>query len=352
MANQSIKIKSLNEHVVESVSTVLFNEKFPSCEVTPDGIVALVDEIASYHEEGKELFPHILITTNLSALLKSIPSVQKIVVRVNELCVQEFYAALKLCAPLAVDGWVVFLEINVPNKTIKSGLLSTELSETSPSLHRQLIGDMASNGVEYPFVYISNIGHRTVLIEGLKEKIAVSLSLKAIQDISSGFAKPLAANVAKKTPPAIRDTFEFYMEKLLNTALKECHGTLVAVVEDDKPSIDFLKTCLEDGTYLEEPIDLALFVVNSEQEKSREASTMVRIYSRIIHNMINLDGITILSSAGKVLGYHCFVKQGDSKDAPGGARSRAYEAMVSSKAFVCCLYKSQDGNEKYWSRND
>lgn len=352
MTDKSIKIKSLKEHVFESISSVLRSEQFPSCKLTPHGVLALVDEIASYHEEGKELFPHILLTTDLAELLKSIPSVQKIVVRDNELGVLEFQAALKLCAPLAVDCWIIFIEINVPDKKIKFGLLSSELSETSPSIHRQLLGDLSSENDGLPFIYISNIGQRTVLIEGAKNKVAVSLSLKSVKDISSDSVHVLAANVAQKSKPEIRATIIFYFEKLLNFSLKECHGTLIGVVKDDEPSIEFLKQCLEDGIYLDEPIDLPLLVENSEHEKSREASSMVRIYSSIIQNMLNFDGITVLSTGGKVIAYHCFVKQGDSQETTGGARSRAFEAMISSNAFVCCLYKSQDGNEKIWSNND
>lgn len=352
MADESIKIKSLKEHVVESISSVLWIEKFPSCELTPYGILALVDEIASYHEEGKELFPHILLTTDLTELLKSLPFIQKIVVKEYELSVEGFHAALKLCAPLAVDGWIIFIDLDVSAKIIKFGLLSSELSETSPSLHRQLLEDLAPENVDLPFIYISNIGQKTVLIEGVKNKVAVSMSLKTIKDISSDSVNLLANNVAKNTKPEIRDTIIFYFEKLLNTSLKECHGTLIGIVEDDTSSLDFLKNTLEDGIYLDEPIDFALLIENSEHEKSREASSMVRIYSSIVHNMLNFDGITVLSTGGKVIAYHCFVKQVDTQGATGGARSRAFEAMIISNAFVCCLYKSQDGNEKVWRKND
>jgi len=352
MTEKNIKIKSLKEHVAESISSVLWNEKFPSCDLTPYGVLALVDEIASYHEEGKELFPRIVLTTNIGGLLKSVPFVQQIVVRHSELSVSEFQAALKLCAPLAVDGWIIFIEINVSDKKIKFGLLSSELSETSPSLHRQLLGDLSQENIGYPFIYISNVGQRTVLIEGEKKKVAVSLSLKTVQDISSGSVNVLAAYIAEKSNSEIRDTLRSYFEKLLNFSLKECHGTLIGIVEDDETAIEQLKNCIEDGIYFELPIDFALLIDNSEHEKSREASTMVRIYSSILQNMLNFDGITVLSTCGRVIAYHCFVKQECAQEFSGGARDRAFEAMIVSKAFVCCLYKSQDGNEKIWSKND
>lgn len=352
MADQTIKIKSLKEHVVESISSVLWSENFPSCDDTPHGVLALVDEIASYHEEGKELFPHILLTTDLTELLKSLPFIQKIMLKGDNLSVKGFQSALKLCAPLAVDGWIIFIELNVSDKNIKYGLLSSELSETSPSLHRQLLGDLSPENADLPFIYISNIGQRTVLIEGVKNRIAVSLSLKTIEEISCDSVNLLAENVAMKIKTEIRDTIIFYFEKLFNTSLKECHGTLIGVVDDEQTSIAFLKDKLEDGIYLDEPIDFALLVENSEHEKSREASSMVRIYSSIVHNMLNFDGITVLSSGGKVIAYHCFVKQGDNQEDLGGARSRAFEAMIRSDAFVCCLYKSQDGNENFWRKND
>ena len=36
----------------------------------------------------------------------------------------------------------------------------------------------------------------------------------------------------------------------------------------------------------------------------------------------------------------------------GGARSRAFEVMKASNVFCCCFYKSQDGNEKIWSKSN
>jgi hypothetical protein len=352
MIDKSIKIKSLKEHVVESISTVLWSEKFPACDCTPHGVLALVDEISSYHEEGKELFPHILLTTNLEGLLKSIPFTQKIVIKRTILDENEFNSALKLCAPLAVDGWIIFIEINVSDKKMVFGLLSSELSETSPSLHRQLIGDLSQGNIDLPFVYISNIGQRTVLIDGKGNHVAVSLSLKTIQDISRDSVKYLASCIAKDAKHEIRETIISYFEKLLNFSLKECHGTLIGVVEDNPLKIEFLKNCVEDGIYLEDPIDFTYLIENSENEKSRETSSMVRIYSSIIQHMLNFDGITVLSTCGKLIAYHCFIKQDSSSETGGGARSRAFGSMIKSKAFVCCLYKSQDGNERIWNEND
>jgi hypothetical protein len=352
MNDKSIDIKSLQEHVVESIASVLYSESFPSCELTPKGILALVDQIASYHEEGTELFPHILITTSLGGLLESVPFVQKIVVREADLHTSEFNKALKLCAPLAIDGWVIFIELNISDRKIIFGLLSSELSETSPSLHRQLLGDLSQENTNVPFLYISNVGQRTVLIEGDKKQIAISLSLKTVQDISSGAVSDLSNHIAKNTIAEIKETIISYFEKLFDISLKNCHGTLIGVVEDSLENIENLKKVLNDGVYFSNPIDLSLLIENSENEKSREASSLVRIYSSILQNMLNFDGITVLSTSGKIIGYHCFIEQESSLGNSGGARSRAFEAMVRSKAFICCLYKSQDGHEKFWSKNE
>jgi len=231
--NETIKTKSLQEYVLDSISSVLFKEQFPSCEVTPEGILSIVDAIAAYYEEGRELFPHIIITTNLSDLLKPIPFRQIIEIRKMPLCVKEFSTALKLNAPIAVNGWIIFIEIDISNKKLRSGLVSVELSETSPSLHRQLIGDLGPAEIDSPVIYISNIGQRTVLIEGKKTKTAVSLSLKTVTELFGEATNSLASCMSKDCEPELSKMIIPYFEKLLNTAVKECHGTLIAVVKDD-----------------------------------------------------------------------------------------------------------------------
>lgn len=151
-----------------------------------------------------------------------------------------------------------------------------------------------------------------------------------------------------------KETCNSYFEKLVGDALITGHGNLIGVVKDDSEEIDKLKERHPDGIYLSEPIDICELVIQSEEQRTREASTSNRLHSSLCQSMINHDGVTVFASKGRLLGYHIFVKPSgpESEEIVGGARSRAFEIMKSSNVFNCCFYKSQDGNEKIWSEND
>jgi hypothetical protein len=126
------------------------------------------------------------------------------------------------------------------------------------------------------------------------------------------------------------------------------------VVKDSKQAIAALKIRHADGIYLDKPIDMHELLAASEEEKTRETSTANRLYSSLLESMLNHDGMTVLTTSGRILGYHIFVKpQGNEQEGlDGGARTRAFEIMTLSGCFTCCFYKSQDGNEKIWSAVD
>lgn len=64
--------------------------------------------------------------------------------------------------------------------------------------------------------------------------------------------------------------------------------------------------------------------------------------------MIGSDGITVFSTKGKLLAYNCFIKsanQVNGKPVVGGARTRAYEALVKKigNGIDAVFVQSQDG---------
>src|SRR5206468_12794245 len=63
-----------------------------------------------YREEGEPLFPEIFVVDNLSAFLKPLPGSQAIVLGQGDRSPKTMALALKRLAPLARDGWCVFIE--------------------------------------------------------------------------------------------------------------------------------------------------------------------------------------------------------------------------------------------------
>jgi hypothetical protein len=335
---------SFRAHILEKLTGVLEREHFPVCEVIPLGILKLIDAITAYHEEGQKLYPQVILTTDLARIFTSVPFAYRVPIRQAPLITEEFSTALQLCAPLAVGRWAIYLDIDTVENRVTSGLISAEISETSPSLYRHVFGDLSVDSL-IPAIHVASIGQRTVLIKGNNAELPVSLCLKDgdVQVLSPVMA--LANAITLKCKVESLETTKNFIHKLLIEGLRDCHGTLVGVIDDDEKAIAGLTEALPDGTYLPEPIDLSLLIENCENEKSTEAHTRARLYSEVVKNMLNFDGITIFSNSAKILAFHCFIKDCSEGFNSSGARSRAHNAMIASSHFVQCYFRSQDGQE-------
>jgi len=348
LAEATSTSKSLRTFVLESIGSFLYSEGFTTNKVIPSGILEAIDSLSNYHEEGQELYPEIVLTTDIDAVLLTLPS-KTVDIYSGDLSIEGFKKAIKLCAPLAIEGWVIFIEVR--NNEIKFGVCTAEISEVSPSLFRQLFSEGLKTEInDTSYAYIRNIGSKTVQLTGVNTTINVSFTLKDTEELKDEKLTELCKCISKNGSEDHKESLTLLFEKLIQEANKVGHGTLIGVIQDE--NIDRIKTGL-DGTFFDNPIDLHSLLKISETENTRGASTDMRQYLGLVRSMINSDGITVFSTSGKVLGYHVFVdlKEIDSSKVVGGARSRAFEAMKIADLFECCFFKSQDGNEKYWNIN-
>jgi hypothetical protein len=344
--------RSLRSHVLDLIGSFLYQEKFPSYSYLREGILDLVDSTSSYREEGEELYPEIFITDKIESVLETLPFCKNVEIDRQPATVKEFSNALKLCAPLSRNGWVIY--INVEEEYISYGVVSSEISELSPTFRTQAVGELSQNGDDYSIAYLQNVGNKTVLLNGSEASALICLTLNSKGSAHGHELEKLCSSITEDVDVKHQIISNSYFKKLIGNALIVGHGSLIGVVKDNAEKISTLKSRHNDGIYLTKPIDMYELVTMSEEEKTREACTSNRLYSSLLESMLNHDGMTVLTTSGKVIGYHVFVKpQGNEEDGlVGGARTRAFEIMTRSECFECCFYKSQDGNEKIWSVTD
>lgn len=338
-----IKKSSLRENLLNEIGGFLDSEGFRVDDLSKKGILHLINQISDYFEEGKRLYPEVIVTNNIE-IFKTIPhriqSIQK-----EPLSINSFKKAIKLCAPLSIDGWVIYIEIG--KEHLNYGVFSTEITESSLSLYRQTLS-ADSFSEDTTFAYIRSLGQKKVELRGLKGSIHVSLNLDDEKDMSTNELEQLSKVIVSDCVESKRDRIGMYFEKNIDEALKNGHGSLIGVVTDNPCTIADIKLKLNDGIYLDGEMDFAEMIMRMEEEKSIESSSNLKAYTSLMINMINHDGITLLTTSGKLLGYHLFIKD-NSKDPEqtGGARSRAFDAMKSI-GLKACFYKSQDGTIKLY----
>jgi len=346
------QFSSLRKEILISIGDFLLMEDFrnPNIGIVKDGILNVIDLISDYYEEGKPLFPEIIVLSDIHFLDSIIPKILPI--KRHNLTKEEFSLAVKLCAPLATHGWIIYIEVN--GNEMSYGMVSAEVDEASPSIHSQTVGDLKPTDTTYSVAYIRNIGKKVVELAGVKTKLIVSLNLDDLRDYSQNELNKLCNSVTKNCEKELVEKLKTYFEKLIDEALKIGHGNLIGVISDTEENIKKVMTELKvnGGIYLESPIDFQSLLMQT-QEGDSQSSVTLRMYASLLQAMLNHDGITIMTDKGKVLGYHMLIADDirDGDKLTGGARSKAFLSMTNCGQFEFCFYKSQDGNLKIWEKS-
>lgn len=339
---------SLRETVSNAVGTFLWRAKFTSNNDLQNGVVDVMDQISDYYEEGKALFPEILFIDDLNFLEPISHRLQPI--GSGELSPEIFKLIVKLCAPLAINGWLIYIEIM--KEMVNYGLVSAEIDETSPSMYSQTVGDLKEGQPDLAVAYIRNIGQKVVEVTAANDKLIVSLNLEPNKDHTLNEVSKLSLALTEKADERVAVNLKTYLEKLIDQTLKAGHGNLIGVINDDNENIDNIKKNLKakGGIYFDDPIDFAKLIYAAHENRDSESSVQLRLNASLLSAMLNHDGITIMTNKGRVIGYHLLIdvyeKDGDTIS--GGSRSRAHLSMINCEMFEFCFYKSQDGNLKIW----
>ena len=341
---------SFRDSVLALVRELLREANFVDVDELGHCIVSMIDSIHSYTEEGVRLYPEVVLTTDLEPLLRSLPTPQFTEVGSAWPAREGLAKAIKRCAPLARDGWIIVVELGAEN--IRYGLVSVESSELSISLYSHVVGDYALEELEIPVVYLRGLGGQRVEIKTRSRRETVAVSLREIGPDEREITA-LATAVTQDLRASDRELLHLFFAKLLGDAIRHTHGCLVGVVRDRQPVIRGFKRLFPDGAYMLEPVDFVAPVQTSEAIQSRAASMVVRNLSSLLRGMLSHDGITVLSSKGRIVGYNVFVpRKASAKGVTGGARSRAFQTLSGSKRVICCYSISHDGATKLWRRND
>jgi hypothetical protein len=330
-----------------SIAEFLLDENFKNSIALKEGVLDLINLISDYFEEGTALYPEVLITNNSNEIFKTI-SHREIFIAEEELSARVFKNIIKLCAPLAIGSWIIFIDVG--DKSLKYGLVNAEMTETSPSIYEQIVGSLKVEITDINIAYLKNIGGKAVELTGLKRRLIVSLSLEEIEASNHNVVQAISDEITKKCENVYRTQISTFLNKTIEEALKQGHGNLIGVISDEVWCEEF-RSLFSDGVYLRNPIDLADLVIYTENEKTNESSYSLMAYSRVFSSMMNHDGIILINDKAKVLGYHLLINSingTEGEQLVGGARLKAYQSMINSKRFSACLYKSQDGDSKIW----
>jgi len=305
--------------------------------VSAQTLAQIVVAVSNYTEEGKSLSPSLYITTDLDQLLQLLPGSSKIVI--GELPSDENAPsiALKRCAPLAVEGWAIFL--NCKGDSLKYGLFRGSMEPLSISVEESLLEDgsgdvkilrirqSASNCVE---IENHNGDQHTIFLSDRKES----------EPSPRKFVSDLAEAICSDLKDDVRESAQTLIEKILTTGLEESHGALIAVARSVTQPKFF-----KDGLFLKQPLDFEVLVRNALSGGAEEKMRLLE-HSQVLKGMFGCDGIVLFNRRATLLGYNCFVKpSGQTPPSSGGARKRAFAELQRKlgNGLYAVFIRSQDG---------
>lgn len=323
---------------IDVIKTIMQEEKYPTSDMHVNGIIDIIDQISDYYEEGNKLYPEVLLVSSLD-MIQSYPG-RHIKLYAGKIESHQFKQAMKLCSPLAVDNWNIYIILQDDN-TIEYGIISTEEKETSLSLRQIALNETDEDD---HVLYIRNVGGKNVEVARKNDTLLISLSLQdyvATQDENiSELVDSIISDLDEK-----EDSKPFILKVILD-ALNEGHGNLIAVCKEE--NLDSVIGNMTGGAILTPFINIPELLRADREEGRSQTSVAIKSNISVVKHIINHDGITIFSTDGKVMAFHYIIDNSKATESNivGGARTKAFEAMKKIKILHTVFFKSQEGLTK------
>lgn len=339
---------SLYKESLISIDTFLKSIDMPTSPQICEGLVTIVNLISDYKEEGTSLSPDILLI-NTAAFFLTLPYQHHIALGNEEIHEKSFPMAIKMCAPLSDNGWIMYLLLH-DESHFEYGIVNVSLTQMSVSLFNQVIDTpqyLAS------CAYIRNVGNKVVELCSVSSHCTIALNLNCystrLEDNLLSLSKIILKDAGEGFP--IQDEAVTYIKDMFISALNHGHGNLIAVTDNIGKLQE--EKHLNGGIFLSERIDFTKLLLDNYQQHTDQSATTLSAFTHLTISMLNFDGITLFDTTGKVVGYHFIVDNNNlqtGKAIVGGSRTRAFEALTKINGIKACFMKSQDGNIIYFEK--
>jgi hypothetical protein len=250
---------------------------------------------------------------------------------------------LKAAAPLCSDNWRIYVERSQDGDRCRFGVFCGSSDPAALT-----VDEIVLDGLEvgFPIIRIAqSVTNKVELQTNIGDGIEFRFNDDAdVPDLDNKRRILDLANIVASALAPQGSSFSGYVARLLTTAIRESHGTLIAVVSDDT---NVLPVALQDAISLDPPLDLyERHRLHHEEGATAASVSRLQVASELVSGFVRSDGITVLNTCGKVLGYRAFIHM-DSPTQPsaGGARSRAFAAMVGllGTQLKAAFFRSEDG---------
>lgn len=321
-----------------------------NCMRTSQLIAGIVSRLAAYTEEGVPMAPSVFICNSISSLVQRAGMGEFVPLSNVEPLESAGPKLLKAAAPLCRENWRIYVERSENGETCRFGVFCGSSDPSSLSVDEVVLGSVEA---DFPIVRITQnatnkVEVRTSAGNIIEFRFNDDIDLPALDSHIHLHSLASAIALDIEPQPAL---FAGFVERILSNAIKNSHGTLIAVVPSAQGGIP---QSLKDIVPLTPSIDLYdRFKLHIDESKTAVSMSRLQAAAELVSGLICSDGITVFNTAGKVMGYRAFIRSDEAEmPSDGGARSRAYAAMIKLVGgdLDAAFFKSQDGKTKYQQR--
>lgn len=332
---------SFGEHLASNLRR--FSEELRTAQFDGSFLSELVLCYAGLQEEGQLLFPTVFICLNSDEALLTLDASDFIVVGQARYSLRSIQKMFKRSALLAShSNWAILIELE--DERFHFGLIRMNHNPLEKTSFDRLRLDATESS---PIIGLSRLGRNFIEIRsnsGECHYIALGMAEESSSSPQDAVTQ-LSQLTSSDANPATRTEIATLYARVGYTMLHSDGGSLIVVLRQDSLIPDFL----EDGVLLREPVDMQEAVELALTARDYgESQRRLDSYTDLILSMATMDGITVLTSTGSILGYNFFIKSDffvDDDERFGGARRRAYETLIqqATPAIAGVFYKSHDG---------
>ena len=306
-------------------------------------IMNFLYRFCNYEEEGRKIRPSILITSNIDAIVKNVPTSYKLPLFFdnNE---SQFNSRMKALMGFCDIDWTVFVEIKDDKFTY--GIVKTFNSiKEKKFVDLMYLSDTLKES-KISLLTLDVMSSFAILLRGIKGSEAViNFSLNDLSYVNrEGVVNRFVnASLSKlKTTKKKLNEIKILYANIFKQAFNDIHGAICVIV--DKDYVD--KGYFGDGIWLETPIEFSKLFMQTNGYSEAKLMSVAELFIA----MLNYDGITIVDNAGRIRAYNVFITSNNRlTNVVGGARKRAAYTIVNSKVkkVIGVYFQSQDGETFY-----
>lgn len=318
-------------------------------------LLQFLSKACIYEEEEQKIRPSLIVGSNLLDYnFQKITQATFLTFIKEEKNISHFTKRIKSMLPFCNNGWRLFVDIGETD--ISYGIIRNFNGPSGVNFDDLLnnLSETDKSGLNVRFVLIDVISNFEIILKGNNNTCSIDFRLLDENNSDSSnamFCSDLLSAYGNENNKALTA-----YSKIIRLFSQKLHGSICLIVKHDCVLPDEI---LNDGIFLEEPIDIYSILTDDLNSKNLVYDTSYTIsahekyyaFTGLLLEMLNIDGITIVDTKGRIRAYNVFVKPETSSGVvlAGGARKRAASFLHQqhNANYVGVYFQSQDGMSSY-----